>query len=256
MTQPSAAMLVIGDEILSGRTQDKNINTLAQFLHDRGIALAEVRVIGDTHEGIIAAVKALSAAYDLVFTSGGIGPTHDDITTVAVASAFSVKVIRHPEADRLLIEHYEGTGLDYNAARQKMADVPEGAELIYNPVSAAPGYRIGNVHVLPGVPTILQAMFEGLKHRLPGGVVMTRITVQCSTGEGNIATILADVEARYDGVSIGSYPWMKPGQFGTAIVVSGLDVAVTTSAAKTVEAEVRAFGAKANIVNADGTLAE
>ena len=137
-----------------------------------------------------------------------------------------------------------------------MANIPDTAALIDNPLSAAPGYIIGNVHVLPGVPTILQAMFDGLKHKLPGGFVMTRITVQCSTGEGNIASILADVEARHDGVSIGSYPWMKPGQFGTAIVVSGLDVAVTTRAAKTIEAEVRAFGAEANIVNADGTLAD
>ena len=256
MVNPTAAMLVIGDEILSGRTRDANMHYLAGELTEVGINLAEVRIVSDDRDAIISAVQALSAAYDTVFTSGGIGPTHDDITTDAVAAAFNVPVIRHPEAERRLIAHYANTDLEFNAARQKMADIPETAALIDNPLSAAPGYIIGNVHVLPGVPTILQAMFEGLKHRLPGGVVMTRITVQCSTGEGNIATILADVEARHNGVSIGSYPWMKPGQFGTAIVVSGLDVAVTNSAAKTVEAEVRAFGAEANIVNADGTLAE
>ena len=256
MTHPTAAMLVIGDEILSGRTRDANMHYLAGQLSAKGIPLKEVRVVSDDAPAIIDAVRALSARYTHVFTSGGIGPTHDDITTDAVAAAFNVPVIRHPEAERRLIAHYANTDLEFNAARQKMADIPDTAALIDNPLSAAPGYIIGNVHVLPGVPTILQAMFEGLKHRLPGGVVMTRITVQCSTGEGNIATILADVEARYDGVSIGSYPWMKPGQFGTAIVVSGLDVAVTNSAAKTVEAEVRAFGAEANIVNADGTLAE
>ena len=134
-----------------------------------------------------------------------------------------------------------------------MADIPDTATLIDNPLSAAPGYIIGNVHVLPGVPTILQAMFEGVRGKLPGGVVMTRITIQCSTGEGNIAAILADVEAQYRGVSIGSYPYMKPGQFGTAVVASGLDVEVTTEAATLVERSV-AFGADANIVNADGTL--
>ena len=135
-----------------------------------------------------------------------------------------------------------------------MADIPDTATLIDNPLSAAPGYIIRNVYVLPGVPTILHAMFEGVKGKLPGGVVMTRITVQCSTGEGNIATILADVETRYHDISIGSYPYMKPGHFGTAVVVSGLDAEVTTAAAKSVEAAVRAFGADANLVNADGTL--
>jgi len=253
---PTAAIIVIGDEILSGRTKDKNIGWLAEQLGAQGIQLGEARVIADKKQTIIDTVQTLSKTYDLVFTSGGIGPTHDDITTDAVAAAFNVPVIRHPEAERRLIAHYANTDLEFNAARQKMADIPDTAALIDNPLSAAPGYIIGNVHVLPGVPTILKAMFEGLKHTLPGGVVMTRITVQCSTGEGNIATILADVEARHDGVSIGSYPWMKPGQFGTAIVVSGLDAAVTTSAARTVEAEVRTFGAEANIVDADGKLVD
>ena len=251
---PTAAIIVIGDEILSGRTKDKNIGWLAEELGAQGIQLCEARVIADKKQVIIDTVQTLSKAYDLVFTSGGIGPTHDDITTDAVAAAFGVPVIRHPEAERRLILHYANTDLEFNAARQKMADIPDNAALIDNPLSAAPGYIIGNVHVLPGVPTILQAMFEGLKPRLPGGIVMTRITVQCSTGEGNIATILSDVEASHDGVSVGSYPWMKPGNFGTAVVVSGLDAEITTAAAKAVEAGVRAFGAAANIVNADGTL--
>ena len=251
---PTAAIIVIGDEILSGRTKDKNIGWLAEQLGAQGIQLCEARVIADKKQVIIDTVQTLSKAYDLVFTSGGIGPTHDDITTDAVAAAFGVPVIRHPEAERRLILHYANTDLEFNAARQKMADIPDNAALIDNPLSAAPGYIIGNVHVLPGVPTILQAMFEGLKPRLPGGIVMTRITVQCSTGEGNIATILSDVEASHDGVSVGSYPWMKPGNFGTAVVVSGFDAEITTAAAKAVEAGVRAFGASANIVNADGTL--
>jgi molybdenum cofactor synthesis domain-containing protein len=253
---PTAAIIVIGDEILSGRTKDKNIGWLADQLSAMGVQLAEARVISDKKSVIINAVQTLSNAYDLVFTSGGIGPTHDDITTDAVAAAFNVPVIRHPEAERRLIAHYKNTDLEFNEARQKMANIPDTATLIDNPLSAAPGFIIGNVYVLPGVPTILQAMFEGVKGKLPGGVVMTRITVQCSTGEGNIATILADVETQYDGVSIGSYPYMKPGHFGTAVVVSGLDIELTTEAATMVERRVRAFGADANIVNADGTLAK
>lgn len=253
-TNPTAAILVIGDEILSGRTKEKNIGWLAEQLSAQGIQLIEARIIADKKNTIIETVRALSNAYDLVFTSGGIGPTHDDITTNSVAAAFDVEVIRHPEAERRLIAHYTNTNLEFNAARQKMADIPDGAVLIDNPLSAAPGYIIGNVHVLPGVPKILQAMFEGLKGKLPGGVVMTRITVRCSTGEGNIATILANVEALHNNVSVGSYPYMKPGHFGTAVVVSGLDVGITTDAAKMIERDVRAFGAEADIVNPDGSL--
>jgi molybdenum cofactor synthesis domain-containing protein len=248
---PTAAMIVIGDEILSGRTKDKNIGWLAENLNAQGIQLVEARVIADNRPVIIDTVKTLSAAYDLVFTSGGIGPTHDDITTEAVAAAFGVPIIRHPEAERRLVAHYENTDLEFNAARQKMADIPDTATLIDNPLSAAPGFILDNVHVLPGVPAIFQAMFEGVRSFLPGGKVMTRITVQCDTGEGNIATIMASVQSRYEGVSIGSYPWFKPGQFGTAVVVSGLDQAVTESAAKDVESEVRLFGANAQIVNVD-----
>ena len=249
---PTAAIIVIGDEVLSGRTKDKNIGWLAENLSAQGIQLGEARVIADNRHLIIDAVQTLSAAYDLVFTSGGIGPTHDDITTEAIAAAFNVPVATHPEAERRLIAHYANTNLDFNSARRKMADIPETAKLIDNPLSAAPGFIIGNVHVLPGVPAILQAMFEGLRSSLPGGVVMTRITVQCGTGEGNIANILATIQSRYEGVSIGSYPWFKPGQFGTAVVVSGLDQAATEFAAKDVEAEVQLFGADAHIVDVDG----
>jgi molybdenum cofactor synthesis domain-containing protein len=249
---PTAAIIVIGDEILSGRTKDKNVGWLAENLSAQGIQLVEARVIADNRQVIIDTVQKLSVAYDLVFTSGGIGPTHDDITTEAVAAAFDVSVIRHPEAERRLLAHYANTDLEFNAARQKMADIPDTAELIDNPLSAAPGFILGNVHVLPGVPSILQAMYEGLRSRLPGGVVMTRITVQCATGEGNIATILAAVESRYEGTSIGSYPWFKPGQFGTAVVVSGLDAETTQKAAKDVETEVRQLAVEAAIVGADG----
>jgi molybdenum cofactor synthesis domain-containing protein len=250
---PTAAIIVIGDEILSGRTKDKNIGWLAEQLGAMGITLREARIIPDIKQVIIDTVLELSVQCDLVFTSGGIGPTHDDITTDAIAAAFGKQVIRHPEAEAVLQKHYQNTDLEFNAARQKMADIPMDATLIDNPLSAAPGFILENVHVLPGVPSILQAMFEGLSARLPGGVVMTRITVQCATGEGSIATILADVQAAHDGISIGSYPWFKPGNFGTAVVISGLDEVVARQAAEAVAAAVRAFGSEAFIVTAGDT---
>jgi len=251
---PTAAIIVIGDEILSGRTKDKNIGWLAEELNGLGIMLREARVIPDLKQVIIDTVRELADQHDLVFTSGGIGPTHDDITTDSIAAAFGRRVIRHPEAEAVLRRHYADTDIEFNAARQKMADVPEGSALIDNPLSAAPGFIIENVYVLPGVPAILQAMFEGLKSKLPGGVAMTRITVQCATGEGNIASILEETQARYEGVSIGSYPWFKPGQFGTAVVVSGLDAVLTSSAAATVASKVGEMGVQAHIVTADETV--
>jgi len=247
MTNPTAAILVIGDEILSGRTKDKNIGWLAEQLNQQGIQLREARVIPDVRDTIIETVKLLSAAHDLVFTSGGIGPTHDDITTECIATAFGKRVIRHPEAEARLIAHYRDTDIEFNEARQKMADIPEDATLIDNPLSAAPGFILGNVHVFAGVPSILQAMFEGLRDSLPGGVAMTRLTVQCAIGEGTIAGVMETVQAAHEGVSIGSYPWFKPGQFGTAAVVSGLDPDVTHAAAEALAAGVRDLGAKAEI---------
>ena len=248
MANPTAAIIVIGDEILSGRTKDRNIGWLAEQLGSQGIMLREARVIPDVREVIIKTVHLLSAAHDLVFTSGGIGPTHADITPECIAAAFGRKVIRHPEAEARLIAHYENTDIEFNDARQKMADIPEGAALIDNPLSAAPGYILGNVYVFAGVPSILQAMFEGLRDQLPGGVAMTRLTVQCGIGEGTIATIMETVQAAHEGVSIGSYPWFKPGQFGTAAVVSGLDPHVTMAAAEALAAGVRDLGAAAEIM--------
>jgi molybdenum cofactor synthesis domain-containing protein len=231
MSNPEAAILVIGDEILSGRTKDKNIGWLAEELTALGISLKQARIIADDRQTIIDTVREFSKNYDYVFTSGGIGPTHDDITTEAVAAAFDVPVIRHSEAMARLTRHYEGTDIEFNAARQKMADIPQGAELIDNPVSAAPGYRIENVHVMAGVPSILQAMFKGIAPGLQGGVQPTRITVQCAIGEGTIATIMEAVSGQFDGVSVGSYPWFKPGQFGTAVVLTGLDAGLVENAA-------------------------
>lgn len=245
--QPTAAIVVIGDEILNGRTADKNINYLASQFYDRGIKLAEARVIGDDEGLIIETVRMLAEKYDMVFTSGGIGPTHDDITTVTIAKAFGVKVIRHPEANQRLIDHYKGTDLDYNTARQKMADIPEGAELIDNPISAAPGYILQNVYVLPGVPSILQAMIENMGDQLPGGIKAHRLTVQTEVGEGTLAAGLAQVEADHPGVSIGSYPWFKPGAYGTALVVSGLDEAMVKKAAEALVGLVGTHGGQAYI---------
>jgi molybdenum cofactor synthesis domain-containing protein len=229
--QPTAAMIVIGDEILSGRTIDKNINWLAGILNERGVKLAEARIIGDDEDLIIATVRALSECYDMVFTSGGIGPTHDDITTVSIAKAFDLPVMRNPEADRRLISHYQNTDLEYNAARKKMADMPEGAVLIDNPISAAPGYQINNVYVLPGVPAILRAMVENMGDHLPGGIKAHRLTVQTDLGEGTLASGLAEIEQAHPDASIGSYPWFKPGAYGTALVVTSLDKSIAENVA-------------------------
>lgn len=245
MTNPTAAILVIGDEILSGRTKDKNIGWLAEELTKLGISLCEARVIADIETVIIAHVQELSERYDYLFTSGGIGPTHDDITTQSVAAAFGVPVIRHDEAEARLIRHYQDTDIDFNEARQKMADIPDTATLIDNPVSAAPGFKLANVYVMAGVPSILQAMFATFSHTLTGGVQPTRITVQCAIGEGTIATIMGDIAARFDGVSVGSYPWFKPGQFGTAVVLTGLDVDKVDAAAIELETLVKQSGYEA-----------
>ena len=245
MTNPTAAILVIGDEILSGRTKDKNIGWLAEELTKLGISLSEARVIADVEQIIISHVQELSERYDYLFTSGGIGPTHDDITTQSVAAAFGVPVIRHAEAEARLVRHYQDTDIDFNEARQKMADIPDTATLIDNPVSAAPGYKLGNVYVMAGVPSILQAMFATFSHNLTGGVQPTRITIQCAIGEGTIATIMGDIVTSFDGVSVGSYPWFKPGQFGTAVVLTGLDAEKVDKAATELEDLVKQSGYEA-----------
>ena len=245
MTNPTAAILVIGDEILSGRTKDKNIGWLAEELTKLGITLCEARVIADVEQIIISHVQELSERYDYLFTSGGIGPTHDDITTHSVAAAFGVPVIRHAEAEARLVRHYQDTDIDFNEARQKMADIPDTATLLDNPVSAAPGYKLGNVYVMAGVPSILQAMFATFSHTLTGGVQPTRITIQCAIGEGTIATIMGDVATSFDGVSVGSYPWFKPGQFGTAVVLTGLDAEKVDKAATELEVLVKQSGYEA-----------
>ncbi len=208
MPNPTAAMLVIGDEILSGRTRDSNAHHLAKQLTGRGIRLTEVRMIADDHAAIVAAVNALRAANDHVFTSGGIGPTHDDITADAVADAFGVAIGVREDAHAILRAHYARTGLELNAARLRMARIPDGATLIDNPISSAPGFSLGNVHVMAGVPDPLLSQM-----------------VDVPKGEGEIAAALADLAARYADLSFGSYPYTRNGAYGTQLVVRGTDAA-------------------------------
>ena len=236
----TAALVIIGNEILSGRTQDANLAFLATELNEAGIQLREVRVVPDAEADIVDAVNALRAKHDHVFTTGGIGPTHDDITSASVAKAFGLPFGRHPEAERRLLAYYPPEKV--NPARMKMAETPEGAVLIDNPVSVAPGFTIGNVHVLPGVPSILQAMFAGLKPRLQGGATVRSRTLTVVCPEGEIAKPLGEIQARHPTVEIGSYPFMRQGSFGTSLVLRSVDPDAIEAAAEAILAEVRERG--------------
>lgn len=225
MPNPTAAILVIGDEILSGRTRDANMHHLAGELARIGIDLKEVRVVADEMDAIVAAVNALRAAFTHVFTSGGIGPTHDDITADAVAKAFGVALDVRDDARAILAAHYDRSGLEFNAARQRMARIPEGATLIENPISAAPGFSLENVHVMAGVPDIFRAMAASLLPRLTGGRPVLSQTLRIERGEGVIAEPLGALAAEFDDLSFGSYPFIQNGVYGTNIVVRGTDPA-------------------------------
>jgi molybdenum cofactor synthesis domain-containing protein len=216
----TAAVLVIGNEILSGRTRDANLNYLAIGLTEIGIRLLEARVVPDVESRIVATVNELRAAYDHVFTTGGIGPTHDDITSACVAKAFGAPLLRNERAVDLLTRHYGGPE-HLTEARLRMAHVPEGAQLIDNPVSAAPGFQLGNVYVLAGVPRICQAMFDGLKGRLVGGDKVLAMTVSAHIGEGVIAKDLGLLQQRYADLDIGSYPYFRQGRYGASFVMRG-----------------------------------
>jgi molybdenum cofactor synthesis domain-containing protein len=220
---PTACMIVIGNEILSGRTQDKNLAWIAKELSTLGVPLKEARVIPDHPQTIIDAVNAARAAFTYVFTSGGIGPTHDDITTDCVAAAFGVAVERNKDAVAMLERHY---GDQLNEARLKMANIPASATLIENPVSAAPGYRIENVYVMAGVPSIFQAMFANIKHELKGGATILSRTIAAYITEGALAEKLAIIQAASPDVEIGSYPFMRNGRLGTSLVTRGTDPAM------------------------------
>lgn len=223
MPNPTAAMLVIGDEILSGRTRDANMHYLAGEVTKMGIDLKEVRVVSDDPAAIVAAVRALSVAYDHVFTSGGIGPTHDDITAENVAVAFDRPISVREDARAILAAHYDARGQELNAARLRMARIPDGASLIDNPISAAPGFTIENVHVMAGVPSIFQAMLASVLPKLTGGAPILSQTLEIRRGEGDIAGPLSDLAGRYPDLSIGSYPFIRDGCYGAQIVMRGQD---------------------------------
>ena len=223
MPNPTAAMLVIGDEILSGRTRDANMHHLAQELTKVGIDLCEARVVSDDQARIVAALNDLRSAYDTVITSGGIGPTHDDITADAVAAAFGVHIDIRDDARALLQAHYDSRGMEFNDARKRMARIPDGATLIENPVSIAPGFSIGNVHVMAGVPSVFQAMVASVIPTLTGGAPILSQTLRVERGEGDIAGPLAQLAQDFPDLSIGSYPFQQNGAYGSNVVVRGSD---------------------------------
>ncbi len=234
MQNPTACLLVIGNEVLSGRTQDLNINFIAKGLGAIGIPLREVRVIPDVPETIITTLNDVRVRFDHVFTTGGIGPTHDDITSECVAMAFGVPWEKHSQAWARMEAHYASTpgGLAaFNPARQRMATMPRGATLIDNAISIAPGFTIGNVHVMAGVPRIMQSMFATLAPTLAGGPpIVSRAVHATGTGEGLIASGLADIQQRYPALDLGSYPYYRAGGQGVAIVAKGNDAAACEAA--------------------------
>ncbi len=222
---PSAAICLIGDELLSGRTRDINTQTIARFLAPYGIPVREVRIVPDEQDRIVEAVNALRDAYTYVFTTGGIGPTHDDITADAIAAAFGVKAGEHPEALSILAERYAAADIEFTTARRRMARVPEGASLIGNPVSGAPGFQTGNVFTLAGVPKIVEGMLGDIGHRLETGQVVKSVTVRGEgLREGDISEQLGVLAEQYADISLGSYPWFKTVKdHGVALVARGTD---------------------------------
>jgi molybdenum cofactor synthesis domain-containing protein len=240
----TAAILIIGNEILSGRTQDTNVQYLGQGLNELGIRLMEVRVVPDVEDDIVDAVNALRSRFDYLFTTGGIGPTHDDITTACVSKAFGVAVVRDAEAEKLLLARYKPE--DVTEARMKMADVADGATLIDNPVSAAPGYRIENVFVMAGVPRIMQAMFDGIKGDLQGGDPVLSKSIEAYIPEGVVAGPLGDLQDQYPDVDMGSYPFFCEGRLGTCLVARSPDAARLDAAADAIEAMVGELSAETN----------
>lgn len=237
MPNPTAAILVIGDEILSGRTRDANMHYLAGQLTEHGIDLREARVVSDDPAAIVATVQALSAAYDNVFTSGGIGPTHDDITADCIAEAFGVSIDVRDDARAILADHYARSGVELNAARLRMARIPDSASLIDNPVSSAPGFTLGNVHVMAGVPSVFRAMVASILPSLTGGATLVSSTLRVERGEGDIAGPLGNLAALFPKLSFGSYPFQKDGRYGANIVVRGTDTAEVARAISALNAE-------------------
>jgi molybdenum cofactor synthesis domain-containing protein len=241
----TAAVLIIGDEILSGRTQDTNLNFIAKYLGTYGVDLAEARVVGDIKEEIIAALNALRARYDYVITTGGIGPTHDDITADCVAEAFGVALYEHPEIIAMMQARWQG---ELNAARRRMARVPEGGSLVKNAVQGPPGFQIGNVFVLAGVPVIMRGMMDDVVPRLRTGAVVIARTVRVEgAGEGVIAEPLAALAKANPDLSLGSYPFFGPQGYGSNLVVRGRDEARVEATVEALIAALAGIGAKSII---------
>ena len=218
----SAGIILIGDELLSGRTQDTNLGTIARFLEPLGVQVGEGRIISDDRDIIIATIREFTKRFDYVFTTGGIGPTHDDITAECVAAAFNVGISEREDAlDELRVRYKES---ELNAARRRMARIPDGASLIKNPVSQAPGFQTENVFTLAGVPSIMKGMLADIAHRIEGGAQVYSITVTAEgIGEGDAAKPLADLESKYEGISIGSYPFFNAELRGVSFVARGLE---------------------------------
>ena len=227
---PTAAILIIGDEILSGRTKDRNIGFIADTLTDIGIDLEEVRIVADREAAIAEAVQVLSGRYDFVFTSGGIGPTHDDITADSVAKAFGLSIDIDQRAVDLLMPFWKGRGIEPNESRLCMARIPEGASLIPNSVSAAPGFVVKNVFVMAGVPSIMQAMMDEVVKMLPASAPVFSETIEAGRGAGDIAVPAAEVQKAFPGVRIGSYPYHDGAKFTTRLVLRSRDRAALAAA--------------------------
>jgi molybdenum cofactor synthesis domain-containing protein len=234
--QPSAAVLLIGNEVLSGRTKDKNLGFIADYLAALGIDLLEARIVADVEGDIVAAVNALRARYTYVFTTGGIGPTHDDITADCMAKAFGVEISHNAEAVEILTTYFTEMGREANEARMRMARIPHGATLIANPVSRAPGFRLGNVFVMAGVPRIMQAMMEALAPQLTKGEVVQAVTIEYLGGEGDVAKPLGEVQDQFADVTIGSYPFESPSGFATNLVLRARNKARLEEAVSRVQA--------------------
>ncbi len=242
----TAAILVIGDEILSGRTQDSNSNTIANFLQPFGIALKEIRVIGDKEHEIIASLNALRTRYDYVFTTGGIGPTHDDITADAVAKAFGVNIGIRDDAIDMMLNRYNRDEL--TEARLRMARIPDGASLVKNPVSFAPGFQMENVFVMAGVPNIMRAMLDDIAPRLKTGKVIIAKTIKADNlREGDIAKPLGEIAKKYPTLSFGSYPWFRGDGYGAQLVVRGNDEELLEAGINEVVEMLKTLGLSPNI---------
>lgn len=254
MTAPvTAAICLIGDELLSGRTRDINTQTIAGFLAPYGIQVREVRIVPDETDRIVEAVNALRATYTYVFTTGGIGPTHDDITADAIAAAFEVEIGEHPEVAKMLAARYAEMDTEFTPARRRMARIPHGASLIDNPVSGAPGFQTGNVFTLAGVPKIVEGMLGDIGHRLKTGAVVKSVTVRgVDLREGDLAEALGQLSDQYEGVSIGSYPWFKTVKdHGVALIARGTDEGALADVQNALVALVKKQGVEPEILTGE-----